>query len=104
MYDTALCNGWKDTAYALVDLGANYKIRNKYKMDATEYAAKKGFFAAVKEFRAVLLKREMMLSNSNSNSLVKKVNAFGLLGSLASDSAAAAAAHTDRALQAASSK
>ena len=56
----ALSNGRLDTALLLAEYGASQRILNKYGLNASDFAVKRGYSHVAKEFRAELLRREYL--------------------------------------------
>lgn len=56
----AMSNGYTETATVLLSKGALPWAKSKYKEDPFDYATKRGFKKVSEEFRAVVVKREMV--------------------------------------------
>lgn len=56
----ALSNGRLETALILATYGASQRISNKYGLNASDFAVKRGYSHVAKEFRAELLRREYL--------------------------------------------
>lgn len=54
----ALANGFADTSYRLMELGARYTMKSKHGEDFCQYATKRGFGNLANEFKGRILKYE----------------------------------------------
>jgi ankyrin repeat protein len=72
----ALGHGYVDTAFAMIKLGANPWIKNKYHQDAFEYGCQRGYKKICDELRLAVLRMDMEQSIERNFSLSRSSTAM----------------------------
>ncbi len=65
----AVGNGWKETAFFLIDMGAKTDIKNKAGLTMVEYALKQGYKDLKLDLDSYLMKKESLLQMGKLNNL-----------------------------------